>query len=113
MLRPDVSVLASCAFLLFVIYRFIVYPTFSSPLSKIPNAHWTSPFVPIWILWVRFCSKENRTLHAAHLKYGPVLRVAPNELSVNDVSGVRTVYTGGFEKGQWYSIFDNYGYVLA
>jgi len=96
--------LASLAF-----FKLIIYNGFLSPLSKIPNAHWTAPFSPVWILWTRYRCYENRALHAAHLKHGPVIRVAPNELSINDVNGLRTVYAGGFEKGQWYSIFDNYG----
>ncbi|PBP27886.1 cytochrome P450 family protein [Diplocarpon rosae] len=90
-------------------YKFILFPTFLSPLSKVPNAHWSAPISPLWILWTRLRKRENRETHAAHLKYGPVIRLAPNELSVNDLSGLRTVYAGGFEKGQWYSIFDNYG----
>lgn len=94
---------------LLAIYKFIVYPAFISPLSKIPHAHWTAPFSPLWILWTRFSCHENRDLHAAHLKLGPVIRIAPNELSINDVEGLRKVYAGGFEKGAWYSIFDNYG----
>jgi hypothetical protein len=92
-----------------VIYKFIVYPAFISPLPKVPNAHWTSPISPLWIHWIRYSCRENSTLHAAHIKQGPVIRVAPNELSVNDITGLRTVYAGGFEKGPWYSIFDNYG----
>jgi hypothetical protein len=92
-----------------IIFKFIIYPAFLSPLSKIPNAHWTSPFSPLWILWTRYRCYENRALHAAHLKHGSVIRLAPNELSINDVNALRTVYAGGFEKGQWYSIFDNYG----
>lgn len=111
MLSLNIPVLALSVFVLLAIYKFIIHPIFLSPLSHVPDAHWTSPITPIWILWVRFCSQENKTLHEAHLKYGPVLRLAPNELSVNELSGVRAVYTGGFEKGQWYSIFDNYGYV--
>ncbi|PVH89893.1 cytochrome P450 3A6 [Cadophora sp. DSE1049] len=91
------------------IYKFIIFPAFLSPLSKIPNAHWSAPISPFWALWIRFKSRENRDLHAAHQKYGPVIRLAPNELSVNDLNGLRTVYGGGFEKGEWYSIFDNYG----
>ena len=105
-----VVVFLSATFL--AVYKFIIYPTCISPLSKIPNAHWTAPFSPLWILWTRFRSHENQKVHAAHLKLGPVIRLAPNELSVNDVAGLRTVYAGGFEKGQWYSIFDNYGYGL-
>lgn len=108
---PLVPVVALLGAISLALYRFIIYPTFISSLSKIPNAHWSAPFSPVWVLWTRFCNHENRYLHAAHLKLGPVIRVAPNELSVNDVTGLRTVYAGGFEKGQWYSIFDNYGYV--
>jgi len=92
-----------------ITYKFIIYPAFLSPLAKIPNAHWTSPFSPLWILWNRYRCHENRSVHAAHLKHGPVIRLAPNELSINDVNALRIVYAGGFEKGQWYSIFDNYG----
>lgn len=105
----SVPVLALLGLVLLAVYKFIVYPAFVSPLSKIPNAHWTAPVSPLWILWTRFSCHENRDLHAAHLKLGPVIRLAPNEISVNDVAGLRTVYAGGFEKGQWYSIFDNYG----
>jgi len=105
----NASVLAILAFLLLAVYKFIVHPTFILPLSRIPNAHWSSPISPLWILWTRYCCRENRDVHAAHLKHGPVVRLAPNELSINDIGGVRTVYAGGFEKGQWYSIFDNYG----
>ncbi len=93
------------------LYKFIIYPTFLSPLSKIPNAHWSAPISPFWILWTRFHCHENEYVHAAHLKRGAVIRLAPNELSINDIGGLRTVYAGGFEKGQWYSIFDNYGYI--
>jgi hypothetical protein len=105
----SIPVLASIAISIVAIYRFIIYPTFISQLSKIPNAHWSSPISPFWILWTRYRYQENRKVHAAHLKHGSVVRLAPNELSVNDVGGLRTVYAGGFEKGQWYSIFDNYG----
>ena len=46
--------------------------------------------------------QNNRTVHAAHLKYGPVVRLAPYELSVNCVdAGIRTIYAGGFEKHDW------------
>ena len=106
----SVPVLAFLGAAFLALYRFIIYPTFISPLSKIPNAHWTAPISPLWILWTRFSCRENRDVHAAHLKHGPIIRLAPNELSVNDVAGLRTVYAGGFEKGEWYSIFDNYGY---
>jgi hypothetical protein len=98
--------------LVVAIYIFLIYPALLSPLSKIPSAHWSSPFSSAWILWVRFNNHENREVHAAHLEHGAIVRLGPNEISINSVDGgIRTVYSGGFEKGDWYSIFDNYGYV--
>lgn len=97
--------LSLVAFLILValgFYQFILYPAFLSPLAKIPNAHPTAPYSAAWILWKRYRWKNNRTVHAAHQKYGPLVRLAPNELSVNCVDGgIRTIYAGGFEKHDW------------
>lgn len=107
----SIALAVSGALTYLIIYKFILYPIFYSPLSKVPNAHWSAPISPLWILWTRYSCQENRVVHAAHQKHGPIVRLAPNELSVNDTAGLKTVYAGGFEKGEWYSIFDNYGCV--
>lgn len=109
MTLPLIPLFGVLAILGLAIYRLVIFPAFISPLSKVPAAHWSASISPLWILWIRFRVTENRTLHAAHEKLGSVIRVGPSELSVNDLDGLRTVYAGGFEKGQWYSIFDNYG----
>ncbi|KAL1957417.1 hypothetical protein VTO42DRAFT_5985 [Malbranchea cinnamomea] len=103
--------LAAVAVLVFGAYKFIVYPAFLSPLSKIPNAHFTAPISPAWILWKRFQMKGNRTIHEAHQRCGPIVRLAPGEISINCVDGgIRTVYAGGFEKHEWYPrVFGAYG----
>lgn len=41
--------LAACAVLYLVVHKFLVYPLFLSPLSKIPPAHPTSHVFPFWI----------------------------------------------------------------
>ncbi len=107
------SGLVAGVILLLLAYRYIIYPYILSPLAKIPNAHWSAPVSRFWILGIRHGRRENRTLHAAHRRLGPVIRVGPEELSVDDVDGVRTVYQAGFEKPVWYSVFDNYGQVLV
>ncbi|PGG99521.1 unspecific monooxygenase [Blastomyces parvus] len=55
--------------------------------------------------------RGNRTIHEAHQKYGPIVRLGPSEISINCVDGgIRTVYSGGFEKHAWYSrVFSAYG----
>ncbi|KAL2040814.1 hypothetical protein N7G274_006272 [Stereocaulon virgatum] len=95
----------------YLVYIYLVFPVFFSPLSKIPSAHFLSSFSPVWILWKRYKGQENRAIHAAHVKYGGIVRLGPNEVSVACVdNGIRTVYSGGFEKWNWYpNQFENYG----
>ncbi|KAF4922691.1 Cytochrome P450 monooxygenase sdnE [Colletotrichum viniferum] len=97
------------AVVVWLVYHFVAYPIFLSPLAKIPVPHWSCHVSPLWILLARKNNFQNRSLHKAHLQYGPVVRIGPNELSVDGYDVIKTVYQGGFEKDQWYSIFDNYG----
>ncbi|KAK0709509.1 cytochrome P450 [Lasiosphaeria miniovina] len=103
------SILIGAALAVILTWRCILQPAVLSPLAKIPNAHWSAPLSRVWILGIRFVHRENRTLHDAHRRLGPVIRIGPNELSINDMDCVRTVYQGGFDKPAWYSVFDNYG----
>jgi hypothetical protein len=91
------------------VYHLIIYPLLRSPLSKIPAAHWSAPISPLWILLAKKHGYENEALLKAHQAYGPVIRVAPEALSVSGPDAIRTVYAGGFEKDRWYDVFDNYG----
>lgn len=103
----SISLLAVVALL---VYQFLIYPTFVSPLSKIPAAHLTASWSPLWILWIRYTRVEVQTIHQAHRRFGPIVRLGPNEVSINCVDGgLRTVYAGGFEKPFFYDQFQNYG----
>jgi hypothetical protein len=105
----SLSLLCAGAFALACIYKFLVYPLFFSPLSKIPSATPLARFTPLWMLWIRYNQREVSTVHAAHEKFGPVVLLGPNELSVNCVKGgILTVYSGGFPKGDWYDLFTNF-----
>jgi hypothetical protein len=108
---PLIPLVAIVLLLGLAVYEFIVYPTFLSPLAKIPNTHWSAPLSRAWILLQRGQHKETPRIHAAHEKLGPIVRLAPNEISVNSVDGgIRTIYSGGWEKGDWYlNVFNNYG----
>lgn len=75
-----------------LIYQYIIYPIFRSPLSKIPAIHPTAPLSPAYILRIRRRGVENVTVNAAHERLGPLVRLGPNEISVNCVNGgIRTV----------------------
>ena len=93
-----------------VVY-FFIYPAFFSPLSKldIPNADPLAKYTPLWILWRRFTKRENKTLYKAHKVFGPIVRLGPNEISVNSLEGLRVIYGGNFDKHAWYpNVFSNY-----
>ncbi|KAJ5374094.1 hypothetical protein N7517_006100 [Penicillium concentricum] len=96
-----------------ILYKVLIYPVFVSPLSKIPNVHWSASFSPVWMLWRRFTSRNNRTIQAAHEKLGPIVRLGPSEISINCVEGgIKSVYAGGFEKHNWYPrVFASFGTV--
>jgi hypothetical protein len=92
-----------------LVYNHIIYPAFISPLSKIPSAHFSAPFLDIWIRSKRRNGKTGiSAIFAAHEVHGPIVRLSPNELSVASLDGLRQVYIGAFEKTNWYSIFANY-----
>jgi hypothetical protein len=92
MLAPVLLGAATLYAVSILLYRFVIEPVFISPLSKIPAAHPTSSFSPAWILWTRWCARENATVLAAHERLGPLIRLGPREISVNCVDGgIRTV----------------------
>jgi cytochrome P450 len=84
----------------------------ASKLSAIPNAHFSAPYSRLWLFFLKVTDSEHRAREVAHRNLGPVIRLAPNELSVNCIGGgVQTIYSREFEKGEWYDGFVNYGYV--
>lgn len=95
--------LALCVFLLASCYRLFIYPVFFSPLARIPNAHWSSSFSQAWLLWMKWSHWENRSVYKKHMESGPVIRLAPNVLSVNCFEdGLKRIYQGGFQKNVFY-----------
>jgi cytochrome P450 len=87
----------------YLIYHHVIYPYFLSPLSSIPNAHFTSPLSSRWIDHKRRTCKEVLAIYALHQKYGPIVRLGPEELSVNSIHGLKIIYTGAFEKHDFYN----------
>ena len=57
-----------------------------------------------WILILTIAGKRTLTVHLLHQKYGPVVRVAPNELSFTSVESLKMIYGSysDFPKGPLY-----------
>lgn len=103
--------LIGASFLARIIYLNVFRPAVVSPLARVPAINTLARYSVIWSIWAKYKWKYNHSIEKAHQTLGPVIVVAPNELSVNCVKGgVRTVY-GAFDKSSFYGFFENFGYV--
>ncbi|RAL02329.1 cytochrome P450 [Aspergillus ibericus CBS 121593] len=84
---------------------YVLYQCFFSPLAPIPG-----PFLAKLTNWHRVWRTRQRQSHrefiALHRKYGPVVRIAPNHLSVADPTAFREIYKAGgkFIKSDSYNV---------
>jgi hypothetical protein len=94
-----------------LLFNYFIYDVFiSNPLSAIPGPKIFA--LSSWRLALEdWRGTRTTTIYALHLKYGPVVRVGPNEVSFNNLSALRTIYGAGsgFERTNWYRCFDVYG----
>ncbi|KAH8802761.1 cytochrome P450 [Xylogone sp. PMI_703] len=95
-------------FLLVVfLFRRAAYRVIFHPLSHIPG-----PLLPkitsLWLYWHAYIGDEATVIHRAHLRYGPLVRVAPNEVDISDADAIAPIYIskGGFLKAPCYVNFD-------
>ncbi|KAF2267043.1 cytochrome P450 [Lojkania enalia] len=88
---------------------YILYQRFFSPLSSIPGPFLAS-LTRWWLVYITRLGHYNRTLLHLHNKYGSLVRIAPDEVSVVDLDGFRTIYGSAskFRKSDWYSVWQGH-----
>lgn len=80
---------------------------------QVPNADSTVPNSESWLSGHRAKNTEHKARYAAHKMYGPVIRIAPTEFSINCLEDdVKTFNGDGFETEERYSMFSNYRCVI-
>ncbi|OIW26674.1 cytochrome P450 [Coniochaeta ligniaria NRRL 30616] len=101
---PVIAGAATCAVLLLLTYRL-----YFAPLSKFPGPKWTAA-TRLWIMYHEFMGQRTVVLDKLHAKYGPVVRVAPDEVSFNDEEALREIYgiKSGCGKSDFYDMFVYY-----
>lgn len=101
---------AGALLLAIAINRLIIEPLYISPLSKTPGPK--SYALTKWRLaWDEWQGRRTAAIHQLHQRYGPVVRIGPNEVHFNSPSALRTIYGAGsgFERTDFYRMFDVYG----
>lgn len=101
---PIISLTASTAFYLIA---HIIYRIFFHPISHIPGPLFAKT-TALWLHYHAYIGDEATVIHAAHKKYGPYVRVSPNEVDISDPDAIAPIYEsrGGFPKADCYANFD-------
>ncbi|KAK4190043.1 putative sterigmatocystin biosynthesis P450 monooxygenase [Podospora australis] len=82
-----------------------------SPLNTIPGP-WYAKYTSLVLKWHEFKAKRTVYIHGLHLKYGPAVRIAPNEVAFASAEAVKEIYCSGgsgYDKTEFYDLFKVYG----
>jgi hypothetical protein len=98
--------------LAFTIYNicWLIYTTLFHPLAKFPGplmgrlSRW-------WYVYFIIRGNQGENLRRLHLEYGPIVRIAPDEVSIADPSAINEIYgfKRPFVKPDFYKAFDSDG----
>ncbi|KAL9041456.1 MAG: hypothetical protein Q9180_001271, partial [Flavoplaca navasiana] len=88
---------------------YIIQQTVWSPLKSVPGPFFAR-FSNLWQLFVFYQGKQAQVLRRLHDRYGPVVRIGPRHISLNQPSLIKAIYglstSGGFTKSIRYAAFD-------
>lgn len=83
----------------------------TSPLRKVPGPL-ISNFTSLVLKWNELKGNRTMYIHRLHQKYGPVVRVAPNEVCFTSPAAMKEIYASGgsgYDKSDFYNLFQVYG----
>ncbi|KAH7374843.1 benzoate 4-monooxygenase [Plectosphaerella cucumerina] len=100
LLSPWTAVAAVLSYYLFP--YFVTY----APLRDIPGPL-AARLSGLWLFSTARRGKRFLLVHEAHKKYGPVMRIQPNHVSINDDDAIQAIYGhgNGFLKADFYDAF--------
>ncbi|KAK4458173.1 benzoate 4-monooxygenase [Cladorrhinum samala] len=103
LLSPWAPVALAVGLVAYYVFPYLI--TYSS-LRSIP-APFPAQFTNWWLLLVSRRGDRALTVDALHKKYGTVVRIQPNHVSINDDQAINTIYGhgNGFLKSDFYDAF--------
>jgi cytochrome P450 len=82
----------------------------NSRLRSVPGPR-SYAYSSIPLAWNAWQARSIHRIQQLHAKFGPVVRVKPDQISFNSLSALRTIYGAGssFERTDFYSMFNAFG----
>jgi hypothetical protein len=97
--------------LTFALFAVVIRRLYFSPLSKIPGPI-LAAITSLYYTFHEFCGDRHIFIDGLHRKYGPIVRIGPNYVSISDPAAVKEIYgVGSWDKPRdgWYTHFGAYG----
>jgi hypothetical protein len=112
---------ASSYFVLTFLVRSTVFGFKAPILMKPQYRYWTDPLRSIpgpflakltgaWVVVLELSGHRSTTIHKLHKKYGPVVRLAPNELSFDSPQALKEIYSAN-SKYLKAPVYDSLGFL--
>ncbi|KAL4884953.1 cytochrome P450 [Aspergillus karnatakaensis] len=91
------------ACIILVLFTVNLYRALTDPLFDIPGP-FLARFTRLWLAREYSSGGYQRTNIALHKQYGPIVRIAPNQYSIDSPTAIKTLYGHGssLHKGDWY-----------
>jgi hypothetical protein len=86
------SIILLCVVLTYLVHN--ILQCILDPLRHVPGPL-VARFTRFWYLYKIAQGDFERTNLALHERFGPVVRIAPNEYSIDDVTAARSIYGHG------------------
>lgn len=88
-----------------------LFRALTSPLRKVPGPPQTL-LTSLPLIFQEFSSNRRMSIHKLHTRYGPVVRLSPNEVSFTSLEAMREIYASdgsGYDKTELYTLFMQLG----
>lgn len=68
-----------------------LYHTYASPLRRVQGP-WLARFTRFWYAKATYSRQGHKIIMDLHDKYGPIVRIAPNEYSIDNFEAAQIIY---------------------
>lgn len=103
---------------LFCYFAFILWASYTfasirrAIATKVPGP-WHVNLTSLVLKYHELTGNRRLWIHKLHQRYGPVVRLSPNEVSFNNVEGIKEIYQSGgsgYERTEFYDLFTQFGH---
>ena len=91
---------------------YVAYAVISVYRQGVPGP-WYTNVTSLPLKYQEFSRNRRLWIHSLHQRYGPTVRLAPNEVSFASHEGMKEIYQSsgsGYEKTEFYDLFMQYGH---